>query len=230
MRRSHFVGVVTIFDLARCVQRDGESPREYLARWIRVRETLEGDHADELVYHFVEGLMPGTPLRHTLRRRQAAGPLTLGEMVAIVNEYTDTNEEAKAAITIEVVGGNNNNNSSPPSPSTSAIANTEPNSDSVLDALYANINMDAGGSDINSEEYDAVMREIEKEECAEKTNTSHQVLVAIGSMVEEDGHERERKRAPPTPAITRVAASKKVVEPLAPAKAMPPPVICPLPA
>jgi len=47
MRRSHFVGVIAIFNMARCVQRDEEPPREYLARWMRVREPLEGGE-----YHF----------------------------------------------------------------------------------------------------------------------------------------------------------------------------------
>ena len=71
-------------------------PRKYLARWMRVRETLEGDRADEIVCHFMEGITPGTLLRHPLRRRQAVGPLTLGEMVTIVNEYADANKDSMA--------------------------------------------------------------------------------------------------------------------------------------
>ena len=77
-------------------------------------------------------------------------------MVAIVNEYADANEEAVTAIAV-VAGRGNSNNVPSPSPSTSAIAN----SDSFLDVLYVDISMDAGSSDANSEEYDAVMREIE---------------------------------------------------------------------
>src|SRR3954463_8236420 len=39
-QRSKFVGGVTIFDLARSVQREGENPRDYLARWLRIRADL----------------------------------------------------------------------------------------------------------------------------------------------------------------------------------------------
>src|SRR3954466_9159350 len=34
-QRSKFVGVVTIFDLARCVQREGENPGDYLVEFLR---------------------------------------------------------------------------------------------------------------------------------------------------------------------------------------------------
>ena len=67
-QRSKFVGVVTIFDLARCVQREGENPRDYLARWLRIRVDLANYPNDDAIYHFVEGLDHGTLLRHSLRR------------------------------------------------------------------------------------------------------------------------------------------------------------------
>ena len=66
-QRSKFVGVVTIFDLARCVYREGENPRDYLARWLRIRADLANYPNDDAIYHFVEGLDRGTLLRHTLR-------------------------------------------------------------------------------------------------------------------------------------------------------------------
>src|SRR4051812_1909638 len=56
-QRSKFVGVVTIFDLARCVQREGENPRDYLARWLRIRADLAHYPNDDAIYHFVEGLV-----------------------------------------------------------------------------------------------------------------------------------------------------------------------------
>ena len=55
-QRSKFVGMVTIFDLARCVQREGENPRDYLARWLRIRANLANYPNDDAIYHFVEGL------------------------------------------------------------------------------------------------------------------------------------------------------------------------------
>src|SRR3954465_2273906 len=61
-QRSKFVGVVTIFDLARCVQREGENPRDYLARWLRIRADLANYPDDNALYHFMEGLDRGTLL------------------------------------------------------------------------------------------------------------------------------------------------------------------------
>ena len=55
-QRSKFVGVVTIFDLARCIQREGENPRGYLAKWLRIRDDLAHYPNDDAIYHFVEGL------------------------------------------------------------------------------------------------------------------------------------------------------------------------------
>src|SRR3954462_11103746 len=75
-QRSKFVGVVTIFDLARCVQREGETPRDYLARWLRIRADLAHYPDDNALYHFMEGLDRGTLLQHSLRRQQASGRLT----------------------------------------------------------------------------------------------------------------------------------------------------------
>src|SRR3954468_21375781 len=54
-QRSKFVGVVTIIDLARCIQREGETPRVYLARWLRIRADLAHYPNDDAIYHFVEG-------------------------------------------------------------------------------------------------------------------------------------------------------------------------------
>ena len=61
-QRSKFVGVVTIFDLARCIQREGENPRDYLARWLRIRADLAHYSDDNALYNFVEGLDRGTLL------------------------------------------------------------------------------------------------------------------------------------------------------------------------
>src|SRR4051812_45038873 len=59
-QRSKFIGMVTIFDLARCVQREGENPRDYLARWLRIQADLANYPDDNALYHFVEGLDHGT--------------------------------------------------------------------------------------------------------------------------------------------------------------------------
>src|SRR3954468_20206443 len=72
-QRSKFVGVVTIFDLACCIQREGENPCDYLASWLRIWADLAHYPNDDAMYHFVEGLDQGTLLRHTLRWQQASG-------------------------------------------------------------------------------------------------------------------------------------------------------------
>src|SRR3954451_14818556 len=99
-QRSDFVGVVTIFDLARCVQIEGENPRDYLARWLCIRADLANYPNDDAIYHFVEGLDHGTLLRHSLRRQQASGRLTFEGMVNTVNNYAEAEAAAQTALAL----------------------------------------------------------------------------------------------------------------------------------
>src|SRR4051812_29997302 len=74
---------------------------------------------------------------------------------------------------------------------------------SVLDALYADISVDAEEMDINPEELDSAMKEmdeeINREEQSDKAVTSRQVFVAIGIVMEED----QTGQAPPRPRDNR---------------------------
>ena len=99
-QRSKFVEVVTIFDLARCVQREGENPSDYLARWLCIRVDLAHYPNDYSMYHFVEGLDRGTLLRHSLKRQQETGRFTLEEMVSTVNNYAEADAEAQKALAL----------------------------------------------------------------------------------------------------------------------------------
>src|SRR3954467_6254821 len=99
-QRSKFVGVVTNFDLARCIQREGENPRDYLARWLRIRADLAHYPSDDAMYHFVEGLDHGMLLRHSLRRQQASGRLTFEGMVNTVNNYAEAEAAAQTALAL----------------------------------------------------------------------------------------------------------------------------------
>src|SRR4051812_36678806 len=47
-KAAQFVGIVTIFDLALCVHRYGESPRD-LARCLRLRADLEGYPSEDAI-------------------------------------------------------------------------------------------------------------------------------------------------------------------------------------
>src|SRR3954467_12179060 len=99
-QRSKFVGVVTIFDLAHCIQREGENPCNYLARWLRIRADLANYPNDDAIYHFVEGLYHVMLLRHSLRRQQASGRLTFEGMVNTINNYAEAESAAQTALAL----------------------------------------------------------------------------------------------------------------------------------
>ena len=123
-QRSKFVGVVTIFDLARCVQREGENPRDYLARWLRIRADLANYPNDDAIYHFVEGLDHDTLLRHSLRRQQASGRLTFEGMVNTVNNYAEA--EAAAQTALALIDGAPPIQPPPPPPPAAVVAAAPP--------------------------------------------------------------------------------------------------------
>src|SRR3954470_22336906 len=119
-QRSKFVGVVTIFDLERCVQREDQTPRDYLARWLRIRADLAHYPDDNALYHFVEGLDRGTLLRHSLRRQQATGRLTLEEMVSTINNYAEA--DAAAQMELALIDGEPPIQPPPPPPPAAIVA------------------------------------------------------------------------------------------------------------
>src|SRR3954468_22439262 len=191
-QRSKFVGVVTIFDLVRCVQREGENPRDYLARWLCIRADLANYPDDNALYHFVGGLDHGTLLRHSLRRQHATGRLTLEEMVSTVNSY------AAAQMELALRDGEPPVQQPPPPPPAVIVAAAPPPlviveaiappppvikeflapSDSVIDALYADFSVDSEEIDFSPEELDSAMQEMEeysRDEQANNTVTSRRV-------------------------------------------------------
>src|SRR3954468_23228661 len=213
-KRSKFVSLVTILDLARCVQREGENPRDYLARWLRIRADLAHYPNDDAIYHFLEGLDHGTLLRHSLRRQQASRRLTFEGMVNVVNNYA----EAEAATQTALAPIDGAPPIQPPPPPPAAIVTAAPPppviieaiappppvieealapSESVIDALYADFSAVSEEIDFSPEELNSAMQEMEEEYTRDKqannTVTSREVFVTIGTAMDED----QPGRAPP---------------------------------
>src|SRR4051812_28849076 len=214
-QRSKFVGVVTIFDLACCVQREGENPRDYLARWLRIRADLAHYPNDDAMYHFVEGLDHGTLLRHSLRRQHASGRLTFEGMVNTVNNYAEA--EAADQTALALIDGAPLIQPSPPPPAVIVAATPPPPviieavappppaieevlspSDSVINALYADFSADSEEIDFSPEELDSAMQEMEEEysrdEQVNNTVMSRGVFVTIGTAMDEDHPGQARLR------------------------------------
>src|SRR3954470_6368522 len=237
-QRSKFVGVVTIFDLARCVQREGENPRDYLARWLRIRADLAHYPNDDAMHHFVEGLDHDTLLRHSLRRQQASGRLTFEGMVNTINNYAEA--EAAAQTAPALIGGAPPIQP-PPSPRAAIVAAAPPPpviietvappppvieevlapSDSVIDALYADFSADSEEIDFSPEDLDSAMQEMEEEylrdEQDNNTVMSRGVFVTIGTTMDED----QPGQAPPT--VLDKGKGPLIAADDVRAKAMPPP-------
>src|SRR3954466_11230082 len=214
-QRSKFIGVVTIFNLARCVQREGENPRDYLARWLRIRADLAHYPNDDAIYHFVEGLDHGTLLQHSLRRQQASGRLTFEGMVNTVNNYAEAEAAAQRALALIDRAPPIH---PPPSPPAAIIAAAPPPpviieavappppfieevlapSDSVIDALYTDFSVDSEEIDFSPEELHSAMQEMEEEysrdEQVNNTVMSRGVFITIGTAMDED----QPGQSPPT--------------------------------
>jgi hypothetical protein len=63
-KRSYTTG-----DLAHCRQKQDETSRDYLARWITIKNACENMHDIQAINYFIEGLVRGTSLRHKLKRK-----------------------------------------------------------------------------------------------------------------------------------------------------------------
>src|SRR4051812_31755097 len=218
-------------------EREGENPRDYQARWLRIRADLSHSPNDDAISHFVEGLDHGTLLRHSLRRQQASGHLTFEGMVNTVNNYAEA--EAATQTALALIDGASPIHPPPPPPAAIVEAVPPPPviievvappppvieevlapSDSVIDALYADFSADSEEIDFSPEELDSPMQEMEEEysrdEQANNTVMSRGVFVTIGTAMDE----HQPGQAPPTapdkgkgPLIAANNARAKVMPP-----------------
>ncbi len=170
----------------------------------------------------MEGLDRGTLLRHSLRRQQATGCLTLEEIVSTVNNYAEAGAAAQMALALR--DGEPPIQQPPPPPPAAIIAAAPPPtviveavappppvieevlapSDSVIDALYADFSADSEGIDFSPEELDSAMQDMEEEYSRDKhannVVASRGVFVTIGTAMDED---QPRRWHPPTLSSTR---------------------------
>ncbi|KAK1653381.1 hypothetical protein QYE76_071186 [Lolium multiflorum] len=85
----------TASDLQACIQKKGESSRNFLTRWLACRNECDVDHTTAM-YAFIGGLQRGGLLRHKLTCLANANKLTLDEMISIASDHTAADDDAAA--------------------------------------------------------------------------------------------------------------------------------------
>ncbi|KAK1608287.1 hypothetical protein QYE76_031960 [Lolium multiflorum] len=97
----HFRGTykrpATASDLQACIQKKGESSRNFLTRWLACRNECENVDHTTAMYAFIGGLQRGGLLRHKLTCLANANKLTLDEMISIASDHLYA-DDAQAVI------------------------------------------------------------------------------------------------------------------------------------
>src|SRR3954453_23020864 len=84
----------TVGDLQRCVQEKDETSRAHLSRWLDMKNSCVGVHAQTAMAAFIDGLERGTLLRHKLKRLQDNHQLDLNQMIQLASEFAPTEDDA----------------------------------------------------------------------------------------------------------------------------------------
>ena len=92
-RRSHTAG-----DLQRCKQQKNESSRDFLSRWLEMKNSCERIKDEIAIFAFPGGLDRGTLLHHTLTRMHDAGTLTLNVMIQTAGSYAAADDDARGTM------------------------------------------------------------------------------------------------------------------------------------
>ena len=77
-------------DLQRCTQRPGETCRDYLGRWIDMKNSCEGVNEQTAIEAFIAGLPVGL-LHHRLKRDHVTD---LREMIETASKYADADDDS----------------------------------------------------------------------------------------------------------------------------------------
>src|SRR3954462_12438138 len=77
----------TMGDLQRCVHEKDETSHAYLSRWMDMKNSDAGVHAQTTMAAFIDGLERGTLLRHKQKRLQDNHQLDLNQMIQLANEF-----------------------------------------------------------------------------------------------------------------------------------------------
>jgi len=88
----------TAGDLQRCIQKKEESSREFLSRWLDMKNSCEGIGDETAILAYINGLERGSLLRHTLTREKDAGILTLNSMIATASSYAAADDDARGSL------------------------------------------------------------------------------------------------------------------------------------
>ena len=88
----------TVVDLHRCVQEKDETSRAYLSRWLDMKNSCVGVHAQTAMAAFIDGLERGTLLRHKLKRLQDNHHLDLNQMIQLASEFAAADDDARGSL------------------------------------------------------------------------------------------------------------------------------------
>ncbi|KAK1682827.1 hypothetical protein QYE76_043675 [Lolium multiflorum] len=95
---NHFRGTykrpATTSDLHACIQKKGETSRNFLTRWLATRNEFENVDNRTAMHAFIGGLQRGGLLQYKLTCLVNANKLTLNEMVTIASDHTAADDDA----------------------------------------------------------------------------------------------------------------------------------------
>src|ERR1041385_7350355 len=87
--------------LALCVQGKDEPLREYLAGWIKLKNSCEGVHEIQAIQYFTDGCLAGSMLKHKLLRKDFS---SLAELMKVANAFAVSNSAMCEPIQLGVGG------------------------------------------------------------------------------------------------------------------------------
>ncbi|KAK1609429.1 hypothetical protein QYE76_033102 [Lolium multiflorum] len=94
----HFRGTykrpATTSDLQACIQKKGETSRNFLTQWLACRNECENVDNRTAMHAFIGGLQRGGLLRHKLTCLVNANKLTLDDMITIASDHTAADDDA----------------------------------------------------------------------------------------------------------------------------------------
>ncbi|KAK1670388.1 hypothetical protein QYE76_058547 [Lolium multiflorum] len=94
----HFRGTykrpATVSDLQACIQKKGETSRNFLTRWLACRNECENVDHTTAMHAFIGGIQRGGLLRHKLTCLANANKLTLDDMISIASDHTAAADDA----------------------------------------------------------------------------------------------------------------------------------------
>ncbi|KAK1668352.1 hypothetical protein QYE76_056511 [Lolium multiflorum] len=94
----HFRGTykrpATTSDLQACIQKKGETSRNFLTRWLATKNECENVDNRTAMHAFIGGLQRGGLLRHKLTCLVNTNKLTLDDMITIASDHTAADDDA----------------------------------------------------------------------------------------------------------------------------------------